>query len=236
MSLVGSALAAGATTSAWITGWIQDINPDGPEARRWLLEELAKDDYRDERPLLSRIIEWIGDVLRELLSRFTGTAVPGGGVPPILTALVVVVLLAGLALLLSRVRRERRTVSESEAVLGDLDLSVVEFRDRGRAAIRNGRWNDAVIEFTRAIAREAADRTLLSEAPSLTAHEIGTQLAPVFPDHAAATARAMDVFDAVRYGRYAATETDARAAQTHDETLRKARPVLTGSTAPSGPS
>lgn len=231
MSLVGGALAVGSTASAWLTSLGQDISPDGPEARRWLLEELAKDEYRDERPLLSRIIEWIGDVLQELLSRFTGTSVPGGSAPPILTAFVVVLLLAGLALLLTRVRRERRTVTESEAVLGDLDLSVVEFRDRGRAAIRDGRWNDAVIEFTRAIAREAADRTLLSEAPSLTAHEIGSQLAPVFPDHAATTARTMDVFDAVRYGRYAATEADARAAQTHDETLRKARPILAGSAA-----
>jgi hypothetical protein len=87
---------------------------------------------------------------------------------------------------------------------------VVEFRDRGRA-VREGRWNDAVIDFTRAIAREAADRTLLSDAPSLTAHEIGAQLAPVFPEHAEATARTMDLFDSVRYGRYAATEADCNA-------------------------
>jgi len=217
-----------ATASAWLTGLAQDLNPDGSEARQWLADELANDEYRDGRPLLTRIIEWLVDVITDLLSGFRVTGVSGGGAPPIVVALVVVVLLAGLALLLSRLRRERRTVTSSDAVLGDLNLSVVEFRDRGRASIREGRWNDAVIDFTRAIAREAADRTLLSDAPSLTAHEIGAQLAPVFPEHAEATARTMDLFDSVRYGRYAATEADARATQAHDETLRKARPVLAG--------
>lgn len=36
----------------------------------------------------------------------------------------------------------------------------------------------------------------------------------------------MDLFDAVRYGRYAATQADAGLVRTHDETLRKAKPVL----------
>ena len=129
-----------ATASAWLTGLAQDLNPDGSEARQWLADELANDEYRDGRPLLTRIIEWLVDVITDLLSGFRVTGVSGGGAPPIVVALVVVVLLAGLALLLSRLRRERRTVSSTDAVLGDLDLSVVEFRDRGRASIREGRW------------------------------------------------------------------------------------------------
>ena len=78
----------------------------------------------------------------------------------------------------------------------------------------------------RALARGAADRTLLTDAPSLTAHEIGAQLAPVFPEHEPAIRRTMDLFDAVRYGRYAATEADAGIVRDTEATLRKAKPVL----------
>lgn len=215
-----------ATVGRWLGGPGTDVSPSGPEARQWLAEELAKDDYRDGRPLLARVIEWILDQINDLLSRMNAPTTAGEGAPPIAVAFVVVLVIGALGLLLSRVRRERRAVSESKTVLGDLDLSAPEFRDRGQAAMRDGRWNDAVVEFTRAIAREAADRTLLTDAPSLTAHEIGTQLAPVFPDHADTTARTMDLFDAVRYGRYAATQADAGLVRTHDETLRKAKPVL----------
>jgi hypothetical protein len=217
---------SGGAARLWAIGFGRDVSPDGPQARQWLTEELAKDDYRDGRPLLSRIIEWVVDLINELLSRLNGTGPTGPGAPPIAVALVVGLVVAAIALLLTRIRRERRTVTDSEAVLGDLDLTAPQFRDRGRAAMRDRRWNDAVIEFTRAIAREAADRTLLADAPSLTAHEIGLQLAPVFPDHLDTTSRTMDLFDAVRYGRYAATHDDARLAQDHDETLRKAKPVL----------
>ncbi|MFZ1288255.1 MAG: DUF4129 domain-containing protein [Candidatus Phosphoribacter sp.] len=201
-----------------------DLDPSGPQARQWVADELATDGYHDGRPLLGRILEWLGEKFLELSGG--GGSVDGQGAPPILVAVVAALAIVALALLLSRVRTERRTVTDSESVLGDLSLTPTQFRDRGAAALRERRWDDAVIDYTRAVAREAADRTLLTEAPSLTAHEVGAQLAVVFPGHATETARAMDTFDRVRYGRYAATEDDARAAGALDDTLRKARPEL----------
>ena len=64
-----------ATASAWLTGLAQDLNPDGSEARQWLADELANDEYRDGRPLLTRIIEWLVDVITDLLSGFRVTGV-----------------------------------------------------------------------------------------------------------------------------------------------------------------
>ncbi len=203
-----------------------DVSPGGQEARQWLAEELAKDDYADGRPLLSRVIDWVVDLITDWFSGFGGTSTPGGGPAPIVVALLVALLLGALALLLTRVRRDREALTDSDTVLGGLDLTPPEFRDRGRSALREGRWSDAVVEFTRAMAKEAADRTLLVDAPSLTAHEIGAQLAPIFPQHRAETTRTMDLFDLVRYGRHVASEADARAVAAHDDTLRKARPVL----------
>jgi hypothetical protein len=129
-------------------------------------------------------------------------------------------------LLLTRIRAERRAVEDSTGVLGELALTASQYRDRGAAALREGRWNDAVVEYTRAIARDAADRTLLADAPSLTAHEVGQRLTPVFPAHEAAVGRSMDLFDAVRYGRYAASAGDADHLAETCKTLRDARPVL----------
>ncbi len=208
-----------------------DLDPDTDQARRWLVDELANPEYQDRRSVLQRFIDW-------LFQRFDSApndGIVGIDLPPPVTIGVLAIVFVGLALLLLRVRRETHPEeTESRAVLGDLTLTCEQFRSRGLAALKDGRWGDAVIEFTRALARDAADRTLLAEAPSLTAHEIGAQLAPVFPEHTAAIARAMDLFDAVRYGRYAATQLDAFHVRDLEEALRTARPVLkavgTGST------
>lgn len=214
-----------APVAAWAARLPVDLDPSGPEARDWIARELAKDDYYDGRSLFQRIMAWIADQIDRLMAN-RGTPGEGYAVSPIVTALIVALLIGLLALALSRIRANRHTLEESGAVLGDLDLTPLQFRDRGAGALREGRWDDAVLDYTRAIAREAADRTLLTEAPSLTAHEVGTQLAPAFPAHAGWIASAMDLFDAVRYGRYAARETDARSVAELDGVLVTTRPVL----------
>jgi hypothetical protein len=205
-------------------GWAADLDPSSPQARQWATDELAKPGYGDGRSLFERIMAWVGDLLDRLLNA-RGSDI-GPGLPPFVIAIVVVLVLAGLVALLARVRGERHTVADPAAVLGGSALTASQFRARGAAALDDGRWGDAVVEYTRAIAREGADRTLLTDAPSLTAHEVGTQLSVSFPAHAPAVATAMDLFDAVRYGGYAATEPDARTVRAVEETLRTTRPVL----------
>ncbi len=200
-----------------------DVDPDADQARRWLADELANPEYQDRRSVLSRFFDWLFQRVDVLPSSDAATTT----VSPIVAIFVLVLIFGVLALLLVRVRRDvSPEEAEPRAVLGDLTLTCEQFRSRGLAALHDGRWSDAVIELTRALARDAADRTLLAEAPSLTAHEIGTQLAPVFPEHAAAIARAMDLFDAVRYGRYAATQRDALHVRDIADTLLRAKPVL----------
>lgn len=201
-----------------------DLNPDADQARAWLEEELAKDEYHDGRSLLERILRWLSEQLEAL----QGSTVdgPGFGLPPVAVALLAAVLVAAIVLLLTRIRAERRAVEEPTGAIGELTLTATQYRDRAAAALREGRWNDAVVHYTRAIARDAADRTLLADAPSLTAHEVGVRLRLVFPASAAPIGRSVDLFDAVRYGRYAATGDDARLLADTCDTLRDARPVL----------
>ncbi|MGV1008721.1 MAG: DUF4129 domain-containing protein [Dermatophilaceae bacterium] len=210
-----------------------DVNPGTEQARAWLQEELAKDEYHDGRSLIERVVRWIGEVLAKAQSA-TETG-PGLAVHPIVIAVVAAAVVGVLVLALTKVRAGRRATQPRDQSLGALSLRPSQFRDRAAAAMREGRWSDAVLHYTRAIARDASDRTLLTDAPSLTAHEVGLRLAVVFPDHGPAAQRTTDLFDAVRYGRYAADASDAEHARATCEALRDARPQLTG-TAPLAPS
>lgn len=201
-----------------------DVNPGAEQARRWLEEELARDEYNDGRSLLERVLRWLGEQLtRAESSTEQGTSFT---THPLVIALVAAVLIGVLVLLLTKVRGQRRAVEASKRGLGALTLSPPQFRDLAATAMREGRWNDAVIHYTRAIARDASDRTLLTDAPSLTAHEVGARLSAVFAGHGPAIQRTMDLFDAVRYGGHAAAGPDAEHARATCEALRDARPDL----------
>ena len=91
-------------------------------------------------------------------------------------------------------------------------------------AYAEARYGDAVVAWFRALAREAADRTLLGPSAGLTAHEVALRLAPLFPDHAAALARSGDVFDVVLYGKLQVGRAEAEEVRDLDAALRSARP------------
>ncbi|WP_295696204.1 DUF4129 domain-containing protein [Lapillicoccus sp.] len=210
-------------TARALSGLPADLSPSPDEAHRWVTEELAKDEYQDRRSLLQRFFQWLTERFQDLLGQ------PGGGgvsLPSFVIAGLVVVVLVILGYFATKVRRERRIVTSHATVLGDSTLTADQLRARAATAMAEERWDDAVLDSTRAIARDADSRTLLTDVPSLTAHEIGRQLATVFPDHVGPLSRAMDLFDAVAYGDLAATRADADAVRAADELLRRARPRL----------
>ena len=174
------------------------------------------------------MIHWFLEKLRML---FDGTAV--AGLSPAITALMALVVIALLAWVLPKVRRESRAARFDGAVLEDLSITAQTYRDRAAAAVRDKRYDDAVLDGFRAIARDMSDRTLLADAPGITAHEASLALAPCFPEHADRLARAADLFDAVRYGNRRATADQAGQVQHLDAELVTARPALAGLTGPS---
>lgn len=219
----GAAAGARLDTALTLTGLPDDLSPSPDQARRWVADELAKDEYQDRRSLLQRFFEWLNERLQDLQGQ------PGNGgvsLPSFVIAGLVVVLVLLLAYFATKIRRERRTVTSRSSVLGDSTLTADQLRARAATAMGEQRWDDALLDYTRAIARDADRRTLLSDAPSLTAHEIGRQLAIVFPDHVGPLTTAMDLFDAVAYGDLVATREDAQTVSATDELLRRARPRL----------
>lgn len=217
---VGTALNAMSLSGTAVPA---DLDPSGDEARRWAADELAKDGYRDTRSLFERLMRWLGQRLADLQD---GQGTGGVSLPPFVIALVVVAAAVGIGYLLTKVRAEAATVKDRRTVLGSSALTAQQLRVRGAAAMAENRWDDAVLDYTRAIARDANDRTLLTDAPALTAHEIGDQLAAVFPAHTSAVHASTDLFDAVAYGGRRAARADAESVRSTEETLRRARPEL----------
>lgn len=218
--------------------WEVPVDPTADQARQWLQDELAQPIYSDTRSLLQRAIDalmrWVAD-----LQDTQGTG--GVSLPPIVITVLVIALVVAGAFLLTKVRRERRVPPPKGSVLGGTDESADQLRARGAEALTQQRYGDAVLAYTRAIARDADRRTLLSHAEAMTAHEIGAELTVSFPAQAAPIASAMDVFDAVAYGGRTATRDEAEGVRETDRLLQAARPVRTsggagGPSDPGGPS
>lgn len=196
------------------------LDPTSPVAREWLEDELRRGIYREQEGLLSRLWNWITELL-------TGS-VRGGALPAwtVWVAVAVGLLVVGLVLLRSLRAERTMTRRRGEGVLDGPVRTAAEHRAEARSALASGDHDRAVLEGFRAIARASVERTLLDDLPGRTAHEVSVQLGPVFPAEVGRLAAAADAFDAVRYGRRPADADAARSVVALDEALVATRPVL----------
>jgi Domain of unknown function (DUF4129) len=200
-----------------------DLDPSADQARQWLSDELARSEYHDTRSLFQRFIDWLVERLADLQST-QGTG--GASFPPVVITVVVVLMVAAIVYLFTRIRVESKAVTERTTLLGDSVLTADQLRREAERALADNRFGDAVLAWTRAIARDAESRTLLPDAPSMTAHEVGTALAAAFPARAMEIGRTIDLFDAVAYGDAVASREDALTARSTDAALRATKPVF----------
>ncbi|SDP30348.1 protein of unknown function [Pedococcus dokdonensis] len=197
------------------------LDPSSPEARQWVLDELAKGHYTTQPSPLQRFLEWLW---REL-----GGGPGGGLLPSWAVAVLVVVVLAAVALVVAlRVRGEpsARGGGSRRSVVDEGGLAATDYRARATAARARGDWDAVLLDSYRALAAAAVERTLLTDLPGRTAHEVAVALEPAFPDHAGALAVSAAEFDAVRYGHRRTTQDKASAVADLDATLQSTRPVL----------
>ena len=204
------------------------LEPTPGQARSWLEEELRSATYH-QTSLLDRLLTWVQDRLADAASSSADLS----GAPTVVTVVVALLVVGLVAWVLPRVRRERSTRRPAGTVLEDPRVTAAQYRDRAAEARRAGRYADAVLDSYRAIARDMSDRTLLDDAPGLTAHEVSVAVAREFPARSGELARAADLFDAVRYGSGTAGPQDADAVAELDATLARSRPAP-GPTAPAG--
>ena len=194
------------------------LQPSGDEGRRLLRDELLHSEYH-RQDVLQRILGWIWRRLQGGVGAASGTS----WVTTLVTMLVGALLLVGLALLLSRIRRDRRRREEVAAVLTDDRPSAGELRRRAESALAEGRHADAVVDAFRALAERQVERGRLSDQPGTTAHEVAATLATAYPDHREGVGRGADLFDATYYGDRAASREDAAGLLELDDVLAGAR-------------
>lgn len=199
------------------------VDPGNGEARRWLEEELSRPAYREHNDPIARALDALERLIDALLN---ADPTAGGALPAGIAGLVTAAVVALLLFALRYVRREvRRAPVGGPALLGEEHLSAGELRERTSRALADGRWADAVLDAMRALAKGAAERTLLDDAPSLTAHEVGLRLADPFPDQRDELRWAADTFDAVAYGHHGADRQQAERLVALDRRLQRTRPA-----------
>lgn len=201
------------------------LDPTPAEARRWLADELQGSGYQQSWP--GSVLRWVSDRLASLFDALGGAA--NSGVSLVITVLLAFAVIALLVWVLPKVRRESAVSSATQAVLDDLTITPGAYRARVRQALADGRYDDAVLDGFRAIAKDMSDRTLLDDAPGRTAHEVSLTVGRAFPDHAGRLTQAADAFDAVRYGLRRATVDQANQIWQLDTELIQSRPTLASS-------
>jgi hypothetical protein len=206
------------TPASW--SLVGGLSPTPPQARDWLQQELQGSDYHS--PWLDSVVRWISDLLDKIFAGAGRVA----GLTPAITALIAVVVIALLVWILPKVRREPMVAAEDGAVLDDGTITAARYRELAAQARIDGRYDDALLNGFRAIAKDMSDRSVLNDAPGRTAHEVSLALASPFPDHAGRLVRAADLFDSVRYGHRRSSAEQAGQILDLDAELVRTRPLL----------
>ncbi|WP_312855117.1 DUF4129 domain-containing protein [Agromyces agglutinans] len=200
------------------------VEPDAPEARRWVLEELSRPEYREAEPTwFDRLAVAVRDWLADLLSGSGGLS--GDVVLALVVVLVIAAVVVGLLVFgVPRLRRRRR--ASATPLFDDGDTrTLAELRRAADAAAAAGRYDLAVEERFRAIVRALADRELLRPSPGTTAHGFARSATTAFPTFSDRLADAADAFDAVRYLGRAGTADEASRLASLDRDLGAAAPA-----------
>lgn len=190
------------------------LTPGGQEAHDALRRELLHPEYHEDN-LVLRLIGWLDNLLNDGLD-----SARDASPLTVLAAMVVgLLLVGGLAWLVSRARRDRVAPDQRRAVLTEEAVTATELRARAEAAYGEERYAAALVDAFRACALRQVERGRLDDLPGATAHEVAVALAGAFPDRAADVHRCAGLFDLVLYGGRPATREQARDVLGLDELL-----------------
>ncbi len=174
---------------------MNDVDP--AEARRRILEELSKGQYRRH----GSIIDWLLGLLQDWVSSLVDGAGAGrtAGLAIAIGLGVIVVILAVLVLRRTGRIRRRAVVRATTALDAEPALSAAQLRVRAGHAREDGRADEAVVLAFRALVRDLAERTLLDLTDGMTAHEAADSAAAAFPELRHRLALAARAFDTAAY-------------------------------------
>ncbi|MFC5180082.1 DUF4129 domain-containing protein [Actinomadura harenae] len=199
---------------------------DRDTARELARRELEKPLYQRDKPSwLERMLERLGEWLRELFSHAQAPNAKGGGSAgwvSIGVIVLVVILAAALVFWLMRGGLNRR--SKRDPLLDDEPSTSTDHRAEAERLAAAGEWPGAIRERLRAMARDLEERAILSPRPGRTADELATEAGAALPDLADDLRATVRIFDDVWYGdRPGSAEEYARVTAV-DDRLRSTKP------------
>jgi len=203
---------------------VAPIQPDAPDARELLLDELTDPIYAQSQP------NWFDLLTQSVVDWFTSLSLgEGAGAPTLALVIGAIVLAAAVAgaILVYGLPRWRARSRLATELLGENDRRTArELRRDAERAAGAGDWALAIAERYRAIARALDERTIVTALPGTTAHGFARAAAQQFPAHAAALQAAADRFDGVRYlGRAGEREHYATVRELDEAIDRAASPL-----------
>lgn len=201
------------------------VDPDADQARQWVLDELGKPPYEAARPtwfdqLSQSFGEWLGSLRVPDGSGFSGLV-------PLAIVIAVVVLLVVAFLVFGRPRLNRRSQVKTGALFGADDTrSAAELRASAARAADQGDFGTAIQEAFRALARQLAERTVVTTSPGTTAHDFAVRAGGSFPAHRDELAGCARLFDGVRYLDEAGTRDGFDRVTSLDRRMQSERPEV----------
>jgi hypothetical protein len=187
----------------------------GAAARHAAQMELRKAEYhRDDPGIVTRILDWLGE---RLDSVFSGTA---SGSATLLLVLVVAAVIALAVIRAGRPRRLARAHAQADP------LAAERSTDHRRLAAdleRRGELAGAMREWLRATVQTIEERGVLDPRPGRTGAGVAREAGTAMPSVQDRLDAVVDAFDAVWFGRRAATPAEVAAAREIAEAVRSAR-------------
>ncbi|MCU1601001.1 MAG: putative integral rane protein [Frankiales bacterium] len=193
---------------------------DREAAQHAARDELARKQYQDAKPPWAyRLLNYLFEQIDKGLSKAAGVT-PGGA----LGLVVVVLLLVGLGALVYWRARPTGITRTGNALFGTGALvSAADHRRRAEEHAGAGRYDEAIRERLRAVARELESRGVLDPRPGRTADELAREAGAAVPAVAEPLRRAVQVFDDVWYGGRAADAAGYAVLVEVDGVVREAR-------------
>jgi hypothetical protein len=206
------------------------VDPDANQARQWIIDEMAKPEYRAAQPTwFDRVSAAFWDWLQSLK---IGSGSPLQGPILVLTVLVIVAAIVAAFIIFGPVRRGRRSAVAGSLFGQDDSRDAAAIRRSGEDAASRGDWAVAIEEIFRAIARGLAERTILTVSPGTTAQHFAARAGGLLPEFSGRLADAASEFDDVRYRDRAGTAAVYRTMADLERDLRAVKPELTSLAAP----
>jgi hypothetical protein len=207
------------------------LDPIGrDEAREMARRELEKPIYHRDRPSwLERVLDEVGDWLRDLFSRSADPTAHGNDGGWVSLVVILLVAAAAIALVVWLMWGRGNVRSRREALLEEKPTTAKDHRAAAEEFAAAGDWPHAIRERLRAIARDLEERAVLAPEPGRTADELAAEAGEALPELADHLRGGVRIFDDVWYGDRPGSAEEYARMKALDDRVRATRPRPLGS-------